>query len=94
MVSDYYYYYYYYYDYGDDMRILQKFGSHLRLSLRHTPEDLDSSATPLREPEILQNVVSLKFEVVRETVRGDTTAGETGYWLLFRGNRKSRPGIR
>ena len=62
-------------------------------SRRHIPEDLDSLATPLRQPEILQNFAALKFQFVRETVRGDPMAGETGYWLLCRGNGKSRPGI-
>jgi hypothetical protein len=80
-------------DDDDDTSIIRNFGSHLRLSRRHIPEDLDSLATPLREPEILQNLAALKFEVVRETVRGDPMAGETGCLLLSRGNRTSRPGI-
>ena len=80
-------------DGDDDNRILRNFGSHLRLSQRHIPEDLDSLATQLREPEILQHLASLKFEMVCETVHGDPMAGETGYWLLSRGNRNFRPEI-
>jgi hypothetical protein len=77
----------------DDTRILRNFGSHLRLSRRHIPEELDSLATPLREPEMLQNLAAFRFEVVREMIPGDPMAAETGYWLLSRGNGKSRPRI-
>ena len=80
-------------DDDDDTRVLRNFGSHLRLSRRHIPEHLDSLAILLREHEILQNLAALRFEVVRESVRGDTKAGQTGHWLLSRRNRKSRPGI-
>lgn len=66
-------------DDDDDTRILRNFGSQLRLSRRHIPEHLDSLATLLQEPEILQNLppsylklFARRYVVTRRLIRQST----------------------